>query len=325
MNNQQRINWIDWSKVFAIYLVVLGHLVQRTGIELYIFYFIYLFHMPFFFFISGYLFKVREESFKQFFINSFKSLVVPYLLLNLIGNIFLIPTWILSKQWPIEQVIYFFTADGRGDIGPTWFLICLFWVRLLAYFIIQVKSIVYRIILVLACALIAYILPYFLSWRLDVALMAIPFFIVGFMLKKRINFSLLQSCILFLLFFIITSVSTLFMGEVSLYARFFGNIPLLYYPCAFSGIITLISFSSMLGHYSFKLVETLSRGTIVIMAFHGLIFLYVPAIFRHLFSLDFVFSTLGGKFLLAGLSLLLLYFPIIWFQNYFPIVIGNRK
>ena len=40
MNNQQRINWIDWSKVFAIYLVVLGHLVQRTGIELYIFYFI---------------------------------------------------------------------------------------------------------------------------------------------------------------------------------------------------------------------------------------------------------------------------------------------
>ena len=60
MNNQQRINWIDWSKVFAIYLVVLGHLVQRTGIELYIFYFIYLFHMPFFFFISGYLFKVRE-------------------------------------------------------------------------------------------------------------------------------------------------------------------------------------------------------------------------------------------------------------------------
>ena len=155
--------------------------------------------------------------------------------------------------------------------------------------------------------------------------MAIPFFIVGFILKKRINFSLLQSCILFLLFFIITSVSTLFMGEVSLYARFFGNIPLLYYPCAFSGIITLISFSSMLGHYSFKLVETLSRGTIVIMAFHGLIFLYVPAIFRHLFSLDFVFSTLGGKFLLAGLSLLLLYFPIIWFQNYFPIVIGNRK
>lgn len=29
MNNQQRINWIDWSKVFAIYLVVLGHLYNR--------------------------------------------------------------------------------------------------------------------------------------------------------------------------------------------------------------------------------------------------------------------------------------------------------
>ena len=81
----------------------------------------------------------------------------------------------------------------------------------------------------------------------------------------------------------------------------------------------------MLSRYSPKLVETLSRGTIVIMAFHGLIFLYVTAFFKHLFSLDFVFCTLGGKFLLAGLSLLLLYYPIIWFQNYLPIVIGNRK
>lgn len=28
-----RINWIDWAKVFAIYLVVLGNLLGKTGKE----------------------------------------------------------------------------------------------------------------------------------------------------------------------------------------------------------------------------------------------------------------------------------------------------
>ena len=30
---KQRINWIDWAKVFAIYLVVLGNLLGKTGKE----------------------------------------------------------------------------------------------------------------------------------------------------------------------------------------------------------------------------------------------------------------------------------------------------
>ena len=57
----QRINWIDWSKVFAIYLVALGHLLGNTGMEGYLHNCIYLFHMPFFFFVSGYLLKSNDQ------------------------------------------------------------------------------------------------------------------------------------------------------------------------------------------------------------------------------------------------------------------------
>lgn len=130
---KQRINWIDWAKVFAIYLVALGHLLSKTGSEGYIFNFIYSFHMPFFFFISGYLFRIKENGFVDFLKSSFRSLLVPYILLNLIGNAFLIPTWVLARHWPIDQLFYFITADGRGEPGPTWFLVCLFQVRLLSY------------------------------------------------------------------------------------------------------------------------------------------------------------------------------------------------
>ena len=102
MTLNQRINWIDWAKVFAIYLVALGHLLSKTGSEGYIFNFIYSFHMPFFFFISGYLFRIKENGLVDFLKSSFRSLLVPYILLNLIGNAFLIPTWVLARHWPID-------------------------------------------------------------------------------------------------------------------------------------------------------------------------------------------------------------------------------
>lgn len=57
---KQRINWIDWAKVFAIYLVALGHLLSKTGSEGYIFNFIYSFHMPFFFLSQGISLELKK-------------------------------------------------------------------------------------------------------------------------------------------------------------------------------------------------------------------------------------------------------------------------
>jgi len=56
----QRINWIDWSKVFAIYLVALGHLLGNTGMEGYLHNCIYLFHMPSAFFTGSLALKRRR-------------------------------------------------------------------------------------------------------------------------------------------------------------------------------------------------------------------------------------------------------------------------
>ena len=53
---RERKYWIDYLKAIAIYLVILGHLPD----ELHIKWGIYLFHMPLFFIISGYLYKPRK-------------------------------------------------------------------------------------------------------------------------------------------------------------------------------------------------------------------------------------------------------------------------
>lgn len=222
---KQRINWIDWAKVFAIYLVVLGHLLSKTGREGYIFNFIYSFHMPFFFFISGYLFTIKENNFRSFLKGSIRSLLVPYVLLNLIGNFFLIPTWVLAKQWPIDQLFYFITADGRGEPGPTWFLVCLFQVRLLSYFIVRQTS-VWRLLVVLFCILIAYLFPFHLYWRIDTVFMVIPFYIAGYELKSKLSF--FSSKISFFILLLIVLLLTMIMGYSNVYLRLFGNYPLLF-------------------------------------------------------------------------------------------------
>ena len=51
--------WIDWAKVMGIYLMVLGHggLVNADIRQ-----FIFSFHMPLFFILSGYLYKQRSFS-----------------------------------------------------------------------------------------------------------------------------------------------------------------------------------------------------------------------------------------------------------------------
>jgi putative O-acetyl transferase related protein len=317
---KQRINWIDWAKVFAIYLVVLGHLLSKTGREGYIFNFIYSFHMPFFFFISGYLFTIKENNFRSFLKGSIRSLLVPYVLLNLIGNFFLIPTWVLAKQWPLDQLFYFITADGRGEPGPTWFLVCLFQVRLLSYFIVRQTS-VWRLLVVSFCILIAYLFPFHLYWRIDTVFMVIPFYIAGYELKSKLSF--FSSKISFFILLLIVLLLTMIMGYSNVYLRLFGNYPLLYYPYAFAGIFMLISLSFMFDKYNFKFITILSIGTIVIMALHGIMFLYVKTFFR-IVHFDFIFLTTIGKFILSGIVLLLLYYPIIWLHKYFPMAIGRR-
>ena len=283
---------------------------------------IYSFHMPFFFFISGYLFRIKENGFVDFLKSSFRSLLVPYILLNLIGNAFLIPTWVLARHWPIDQLFYFITADGRGEPGPTWFLVCLFQVRLLSYFIVR-KTPVWRLLVVLFCILIAYLFPFHLYWRIDTVFMVIPFYIAGYELKNKLSF--FSSKILFFILLLIVLSLTMIMGYANVYLRLFGNYPLLYYPYAFAGIFMLISLSFMFDKYNFKFITILSIGTIVIMGLHGIVFLYVETIFKDLFSLDYIFLTFTGKLLLSSISLLLLYYPIIWIQKYFPIVMGGRS
>ena len=76
-----RIIWIDWAKCIAITMVVYGHIPQAEGTFLP--FYICTFHIPLFFFISGYLTKTRPDT-REEFKKCKHSLIIPYLLYNII-------------------------------------------------------------------------------------------------------------------------------------------------------------------------------------------------------------------------------------------------
>lgn len=328
MVNNKRISWIDWSKVIAIYMVLLGHFIDKcNSTNVFLGNWIYSFHMPFFFFISGYLFKVKENRFSDLLKRIFHSLIIPYIGLNLLANIFLIPTWILSGQGWNDQLFYFLTADGRGQPGPTWFLIALSWVWMMSWVIIKLKKSVQYIILVLSI-IFAYSFPFHPWLRADVAITALPFFMTGYYLRSRdllIQFN--RGGVCFIIFFALSIIGVYFNNGVNIYSREFGSFPLLYYPLAFIGIGQLIAFSMLLNKLRFKVIEILSTGTIAIMGLHGIEGLYFATFVKRLFNVDIhAYMYLPIVYFSYSLIVMFISYPVILLlSRWMPWAIGNRK
>lgn len=68
---EKRLDWIDCLKGLGIILVVWGHLNLPRAVEI----IIYSFHMPLFFFISGYLFKNGNRSYSDYVRKKSKSIL----------------------------------------------------------------------------------------------------------------------------------------------------------------------------------------------------------------------------------------------------------
>ena len=78
-NGNKRLPYLDYARVFVAYLVILGHLLLSSNTTLRPY--IYSFHMPFFFLVSGMLHKdMGCIAWNKYF----KTLLTPFLFFNLL-------------------------------------------------------------------------------------------------------------------------------------------------------------------------------------------------------------------------------------------------
>ena len=133
--------WIDYTKMFACILVVIGHLLQglnKANIQWnetlysYIDRFIYIFHMPLFMCLSGYLYKkyTKINSWGEYFNFLKKKLInlgIPYLVFYLayvlINMLF---SSSVNSQKGIDDLLNILT----NPMPPFWFLYALFFIFL---------------------------------------------------------------------------------------------------------------------------------------------------------------------------------------------------
>ena len=187
----RRIIWIDNAKFIGIFVVVLGHLTPNMELQT----FIYSFHMPFFFLLSGITFNARENSFVSFFKKRFKAILVPYIFFGLITYFY----WLFIARYygadariiipwykPLIGMLYS-AGSAKWLIHniPLWFLTCLFLTQLLFFLILKTvkfKKIVFPLLFILA-----YLFSYFnsakLMWSINVVPVATMFFAIGYYIK----------------------------------------------------------------------------------------------------------------------------------------------
>lgn len=196
MKNNKIVN----LRFLAILLVVFAHSViiyksnwtyYNTVFKSYIFdfmdNFIYLFHMPLFFAISGFLFIKscnQKYNFNTLIKKKAKRILIPALI---IGIFWVLPIRYLCNYTPYleNNIIYnlFVNIILGLDNGHLWYCYSLFLIFCISFFIEKIKISQVKIIVVLAISLLGYFIP---SWVGSGCSNLIWFYLGGY-IRKNIN------------------------------------------------------------------------------------------------------------------------------------------
>ena len=182
-------NELNLLKGLAIILVIIGHSFPDTitgvsnPINLFIFAFIYLFHMPLFFFISGILLYKKEKklnNYKERILevkNKFLRLMIPYFFFSIITLILKISfSSYASNKFDFSDA--YKVLFGVSSNGGLWFLYILFVVNIVVLLIPSNKNIKYYLLLIISF-IIVYLLRNTNSITIYRIIYHLPYFLLG--------------------------------------------------------------------------------------------------------------------------------------------------
>ncbi len=309
---KQRIHYIDIAKGIAIILVIIGHTSKFAPTNLV--WWLYTFHMPLFFILSGMVFNVEKyKNFKDFFIAKVKSLLIPYFSLCLIGWFLTMimdnPTGFLKVK-TLNKFIGIFLARRRNEYYfSMWFITTLFVSENFLYIFIKAfknKKIFLALIFIISAISGSAIIIFYnkgFYWNIDLVPITISFLLIGYFLriyKEKFDFSLHKNIILM----IILLAANLFTGYINyknngrsdLFYSTIGN-PIYYYIAALCGSFATILFSKLLKKS--RILEYIGRNSLIYYAYQKMFFI------TPLISIAKTLSKLGGIFTIKFVQLLI--------------------
>lgn len=237
MVDSKRLQWIDTLKAIGITLVFLGHSGApfHDGI--------YLFHMPLFFIISGFLWnteKYASMSFDNFIKAKFKAYIIPYLKISAVclaifGIIIPLLTSIEYEEWITTLHKYLFgiliysrgTMEWMPQCSPLWFLTCLFFAESFFFIMMKLNRPLFAILLSAIVGFVMSKIGKYFPWNVDNAFTSVPYLYFGLLFKRYWSYI---SKIKYLAIAIPFAIVFFFLGEkgTDFDGNQFNNVALVY-------------------------------------------------------------------------------------------------
>tara|TARA_B100002019_G_scaffold137251_1_gene118259 strand:+ start:26316 stop:27251 length:936 start_codon:yes stop_codon:yes gene_type:complete len=230
-----RINWVDKLKTLGILSVILGHIDSPLNA------FIFSWHMPLFFFLSGFFIDIKK-SINDFAVSNFNRLMIPYFIFSILALIIEPFKRILLGRENIdvlnELIGIFFFMDYPHLINTygfvLWFLPTLFFGRLIVFVVInKINSSIIQISIVSMLFYTSFSLD--LIFGIDNALNSILFIYLGYLYYSKLQNEKRLSMLIFV-----------FFGIIILYGIPPLNMSLKNFDSIFINIIYSVSFILLL-------------------------------------------------------------------------------
>lgn len=279
-----RIEWLDIAKGIGILLVIAGHCFYLAYSRP-----IYAFHMPLFFFLSGLLYRDKNEKFNDFVKSKTSSLMRPWVIMLFISFLIClaIPQWRNEITFPAVLSDLYTANTNVFQNSSLWYLVCYYCMLLIFYFTNKVKMTISSVIAGVAIAIgLLWIkellnmsnLPlHRLPFKIDSALIALVFFTVAYNLKDKLLTAVekeIKPLVITTIVFISAMLCAL-NGWSNINSLDFGNIRLLYYPIAFSGIVSVVLVSKYISKMNcgplIKFFSFYGKHSLLIFGFQSLL------------------------------------------------------
>lgn len=298
-------NYISTAKAIGIILMVVGHAISQN----FVYRFIYMFHMPLFFFCSGYFYNVPSSlaGVGSFTLKRFKGLYLPFIKWGIVFLLFhnMFCAWNIydtsciyyydSSEYLYRLRSLLLTMTGQEQLlDPFWFLKQLLLSSLLVcgvtYSFRKVKIKYMDLLLWLFSLIMAVVSKHFgwglpVIWDLSIMFLSATFVFMGYIYRKKEKDNYYSLTGLIISFSIVLIV--VWMWDDYLDMLWYNeNSVLLYVATAFVGVFMILTVSKIIDRWPIKSIfYYIGKNTQIILVMHLLVFKLVNLLKIYIYGL----------------------------------------
>lgn len=237
MEKQQRIEAVDILRGIGIIIMIMGHIGFGDTFDLYI----HAFHMPLFFFVSGYFVSEESVSSELYIVKKGRTLLIPY---YAFASIFIVIKFILEYGKDVDWMeqfyrIFFYPTAGMPIAGALWFLMALFWSDVIFHFLHKLfykndwilwgASLIVGMIGMAVSSIRGIRFP----WALDAAMTGVSFLGTAYFMKQKKETFMVRNLFrmkfpIFLLSAIVNGYLIFYNGMINMRKGEYSILPLTY-------------------------------------------------------------------------------------------------